>query len=79
MRTTQQTVDVGDLFQDNDLRSRGRIVKVVGFANLDYAPSVEVEVVEHWNEKVIGRRTLIRIYRLANHKNRQTGYTKVSR
>lgn len=71
----EQTVEVGDLFRDNDKRLRGsRIVKVVGISIRQAA----VENVEHWDEKQIGRLSYIGIDRLKFLSGRQTGYTKVS-
>lgn len=76
-----QTVEVGDLFRDNDPRLSGnRIVKVLALGRDIYNREVaHVETVEHWNESVIGRLTWISVERLAKGWNRQTGYTKVSR
>lgn len=76
-----QTVAKGDLFKDNDPRTQDRrIVKVVTdpylFAGVHV---VDVEVVEHWAEDVIGRRSRVTVRRLVEHRNRHTGYTKVSR
>lgn len=76
-----QTVAKGDLFKDNDPRTQGRrIVKVVSDPYLHAGvPVVDVEVVEHWAEDVIGRRSRVTVRRLAEHRDRKTGYTKVSR
>ena len=72
---TEQTVEVGDLFRDNDKRLKGsRIVKVVRIEG----PLAIVENVEHWDEKRIGRRTCVAMYRLRSMSDRQTGYTKIS-
>ena len=75
----EQTVEVGDLFRDNDERLKGsRIVKVLSIGrgrNTNYAV---VENVEHWDERQIGRRTYIRLDRLRFRGWWQTGYTKIS-
>lgn len=76
-----QTVAKGDLFKDNDPRTQGRrIVKVISdpykHAGVDV---VDVEVVEHWAEQVVGRQSRVTVRRLAEHRDRTTGYTKVSR
>lgn len=73
-----QTVAVGDLFQDNDRRSPSpRVVRVVKFSPGHQKVLVRNE--EHWDEALIGRSTWISRDRLETGKNRQTGYTKVSR
>ena len=75
----EQTVEVGDLFRDNDKRLKGsRIVKVVEIIIEGHVAEATVENVEHWDEKQIGRRTYIRLDRLKFGAGRQTGYTKVS-
>lgn len=77
-----QTVEVGDQFRDNDSRLAGtRIIQVIGIAFDPVALQryAHVETVEHWNEKLIGRLTWVSVERLAKGRNRQTGYTKVSR
>lgn len=76
-----QTVEVGDQFRDNDKRlNRQRIVKVEVLARDGHGRDVaRVETIEHWNESLIGRRTWVLVERLALGRNRQTGYTKVSR
>lgn len=75
----EQTVEVGDLFRDNDKRLNGsRIVKVLSIErerNTDYAV---VENVEHWDEKSIGRKSRVMVGRLAFCAGWQTGYTKIS-
>ncbi len=78
-KITVQTVQQGDLFRDNDTRQGlrdGRIVKVVSEPR--EMGMVEVENVEHWNEKLIGRTTRVHISRLTHGRDRQTGFTKVS-
>lgn len=76
MSVETQTVEVGDLFRDNDRRLPGpRVVKV-----LDVDPGFAlVVVVEHWDAKLVGRHSQISLERLRFGKNRQTGYSKVSR
>jgi hypothetical protein len=65
-------VDPGDLFQDLDPRHVGpRVVKVLAVWPFD----AQVEVVEHWNEQLIGRRTWVSKLRLRDTKR----YRKVSR
>lgn len=75
---TIQTVEVSALFRDNDRRLPGaRVVRV-----LKFSPSqdkVLVECVEHWDGALVGRCTWISRERLELGRNRQTGYTKVSR
>ena len=74
-----QTVEVGDLFRDNDKRLKGsRIVKVVEIIIEGHVAEATVENVEHWDEKQIGRRTRVEVDRLKFGAGRQTGYTKVS-
>ena len=75
----EQTVEVGDLFRDNDKRMNGsRIVKVVQLLGHAWYAKAVVENVEHWDEKQIGRRSYIRLDRLRFMGGGQTGYTKVS-
>jgi hypothetical protein len=59
--TASDRVEVGDLFQDLDKRHPSpRVVRVV-YTGLGFA---KVENVEHWNEKIIGRKTFVETYRL---------------
>lgn len=74
-----QTVEVGDLFRDNDKRLEGsRIVKVVKIVGEGHYAKAVVENVEHWDEKRIGRKSRVMVGRLAFCAGWQTGYTKVS-
>ncbi len=63
MSKDTRPIEVGDQFQDLDKRSPGaRVVKVISlYENGLYA---EVENVEHWNETLIGRSTVISVMRL---------------
>lgn len=80
MSEKHQAVNKGDQFRDNDPRlNPPRIVRVHDEQVRFGEPGFIVENVEHWNEKLIGRRTWISARRLTLHSNRQTGYTKVSR
>jgi hypothetical protein len=75
---TVQRVEVGDLFQDNDPRRvTPRIVRVIRKSEI--VPRVLVRNEEHWDERLIGRETWISVARLANGRNRKTGYTRISR
>ena len=76
----EQSVNVGDLFRDNDPRLTGqRIVKVLSVDGPNTTGGrALVEVVEHWNEKAIGRKTLVLAQRLRRGRNAAAGYTKVS-
>lgn len=80
MTEKQQTVVKGDQFRDNDPRlDPPRIIRIQEPQVRFGEPGFIVENIEHWNEKLIGRRTWVSTRRLTLHSNRQTGYTKVSR
>ncbi len=74
-------VEVGDLLKDNNPRQLGeRVVKVVSFAVTTGGHSPElvavVENVNHWNEKLIGRRSTVLKRRL--QRGGAGGYTRLS-
>lgn len=82
MTENKQRVEVGDLFRDNDPRvsaAGARVIRLVSEQTRWGGRGFVVENVEHWDEKLIGRKSWVSRERLENGKNRQTGYTKVSR
>lgn len=59
-----EKIEVGDQFQDLDRRNvNPRVVRVL---HLNPVHRALVENVEHWNSKLIGRRTEIALDRLAD-------------
>lgn len=73
-----QPVESGDLFSDNDPRRPGRVVQIRS-ASVLREGDVEAVIVEHPNEKRIGRHTWINLDRLQLGRDDARGYTKVER